>query len=65
MRNVKEEAKPQKKKFINKYGFLHINGTLAKHLGLEFGKEKGRNVPVSIEPIEGGFVLKLIVPTEK
>ena len=29
-----EEAKPEKAKLINKYGFLHINGKLAEHLGV-------------------------------
>jgi len=54
-----EEAKPEKTAFINKYGFLHINGDLAKHLGVEFGKDKGVKVPVTIEKIEGGFVVRL------
>jgi len=53
-----EEAKPEKTAFINKYGFLHINGKLAKHLGVEFGKDK-QNVPVIIEPIERGFTVRL------
>jgi len=48
--------KPEAK--INKYGFLHVNGKLAKHLGVEFGKDKA-DVPVSIEPIEKGFVVRL------
>jgi len=53
-----EEVKPEKTPFINKYGFLHINGDLAKHLGVEFGKDKGKNVPVTIEKIEGGFIVR-------
>jgi len=59
-----EEAKPKKEEkapktpYINKYGFLHVNGKLAKHLGVEFGKDKA-DVPVSIEPIEKGFTVKL------
>jgi len=34
-------TKPEKKEksaFINKYGFLHIDKTLAKYLGLKFGE---------------------------
>jgi len=53
-----DEAKPEKTPFINQYGFLHINGKLAKHLGVEFGKDKGRKVPVTIELIEGGFIVR-------
>jgi len=51
--HVKPEAK------INKYGFLHVNGKLAKHLGVEFGKDKA-DVPVALERIEGGFVVKIL-----
>jgi hypothetical protein len=43
---------------INKYGFLHIDKDLAKHLGIELGKDKN-DVPVQIERVEGGFVVKL------
>jgi hypothetical protein len=49
--------KPEAK--INKYGFLHVNGKLAKHLGVEFGKDKV-DVPVEITPIEKGFTVKLL-----
>jgi len=49
--------KPEAK--INKYGFLHVNGKLAEHLGVEFGKDKA-DVPVVIEKIEGGFVVKIL-----
>jgi hypothetical protein len=42
-----------------KYGFLHVNGKLAKHLGVEFGKSEA-DVSVSIEPIEKSFGLILI-----
>jgi len=49
--------KPEAK--INKYGFLHVNGKLAKHLGVEFGKDKA-DVPVAIEQIQGGFVVKIL-----
>jgi hypothetical protein len=48
--------KPEAK--INKYSFLHVNGKLAKHLRVEFGKDKA-DVPVVIEPIEKGFVVRL------
>ena len=54
-----EEAKPEKGDKINKYGFLHIDKKLASHLGVEFGKDKA-NVPVTIEPIDGGFVVKIV-----
>lgn len=62
------EAKAKKPKvktgpsgpFINKYGFLHVNGNLAKHLGIELGKDKA-NVPVTVEPIENGFIVRLKV----
>jgi len=54
-----KDAPPEKPEAkINKYGFLHVDGKLAKHLGVEFGKDKA-DVPVSIEPIEGGFVVKV------
>jgi len=53
-----DEAKPEKTAFINKYGFLHINEKLAKHLGVEFGKDKV-NVPVIIELIDRGFTVRL------
>jgi hypothetical protein len=43
---------------INKYGFLHIDKKLAKHLAVSFGKDKA-DVPVTIEKIPGGFVVKL------
>lgn len=60
---VKAQKKPEKKQrspFINKYGFLHINGDLAKHLSIQdhLGKN-GENVPVIIERIERGFIVKL------
>jgi len=60
---AKPEAEPEEPRGlkINKYGFLHINGNLAKHLGVEFGKDKGKDVPVTIELIQGGFVVKLKV----
>jgi hypothetical protein len=43
----------------HKYGFLHVNGKLAKHLGVEFCKG-AKDIPVNIERIEGGFVVKLV-----
>ena len=49
-------GKPEAK--INKYGFLHVNGKLAKHLGVEFGKDK-MDVPVKIEKIPNGFTVTL------
>ena len=54
-------AKPEKKRTpkINKYGFLHVNGDLAGHLGVSFGKDK-EDVPVTVERIEGGFVVKIV-----
>ena len=55
------ETKPEKKERtpkINKYGFLHVDKALAKHLGVELGKDK-EDVPVSIERIEGGFIVKV------
>jgi len=48
--------KPEAK--INKYGFLHVNGKLAKHLGVSFGKDKV-DVPVTIEQIEKGFIVRV------
>jgi hypothetical protein len=44
---------------INKYGFLHVNGKLAKHPGVEFGKDKA-DVPVRIEEVPNGFVVKIL-----
>jgi hypothetical protein len=44
---------------INKYGFLHVNGKLAQHLGVEFGKDKA-DVPVTIEQTPASFVVKLV-----
>jgi hypothetical protein len=49
--------KPQAK--INKYGFLHVNGKLAKHLGVEFGKNAA-DVPVRIEEVPNGLVVKIL-----
>jgi len=57
--HVKDVAPEKPEAKINKYGFLHINGKLAKHLGVEFGKDKA-DVPVTIERIEGGFVVKVL-----
>jgi hypothetical protein len=57
--HVKDVAPEKPKAKINKYGFLHVNGKLAKHLGVEFGKDKV-DVPVTIERIEGGFVVKIV-----
>jgi len=57
--HVKDAAPEKPEAKINKYGFLHVNGKLAKHLGVEFGKDK-KDIPVSIEPIEGGFVVKML-----
>ena len=54
-----KDATPEKPEAkINKYGFLHVNGKLAKHLGVEFGKDKA-DVPVTIERIEGGFIVRV------
>ena len=54
-----EDVAPEKPEAkINKYGFLHINGKLAKHLGVEFGKDKV-DVPVNIEQIPDGFTVRL------
>jgi len=52
---VVEEPKGAK---INKYGFLHVNGKLAEHLGIKLGKEEA-NVPVTIEQIPGGFIVRV------
>jgi len=57
--HVKDVAPEKPEAKINKYGFLHVNGKLAKHLGVEFGKDKA-DVPVTIEPIEKGFIVKLV-----
>jgi hypothetical protein len=56
--HAKDVAPEKLEAKINKYGFLHVNGKLAKHLGVEFGKDK-TDVPVSIECIEGGFTIKV------
>jgi len=54
-----KDAAPEKPEAkINKYGFLHVNGKLAKHLSIEFGKDKV-DVPVTIERIEGGFIVRV------
>jgi len=56
-----KEATPEKapkSPYINKYGFLHVDKDIAKHLGVEFGKDKA-DVPVTIEKIEGGFSVRL------
>ena len=57
--HVKDVAPEKPEAKINKYGFLHVNGKLAKHLGVEFGKDKA-DVPVTIERVEGGFVVKTL-----
>jgi hypothetical protein len=54
----KLEAKKKTPK-INKYGFLHVDKDLAKHLGIEIGKDKS-DVPIQIERVEGGFVVKIV-----
>jgi hypothetical protein len=58
---AKAKGKPEKVRTekINKYGFLHIDKSLAKHLGVSFGKDK-EDVPVTIETIENGFVVKIV-----
>jgi len=56
---VPKEEKPAKKMKINKYGFLHVDKDLAKHLGIELGKDKS-DVPVVIERIPEGFIVKLV-----
>ena len=56
-----KKEKPEKKERtpkINKYGFLHVDKDLAKHLGIELGKDKD-DIPVTIERIDSGFVVKL------
>jgi hypothetical protein len=47
---IKQEKNLRRKAKINKYGFLHVNGKLAKHLGVEFGKDKA-DVPVRIDEV--------------
>jgi hypothetical protein len=57
---TKEKAKPKannKTPKINKYGFLHVDKDLAKHLGIELGKDKA-DVPVTIERVEDGFIVR-------
>jgi hypothetical protein len=54
-----DEAKGKKGDEINKYGFLHINKDLTKHLGVKFGRDK-TDAPVAIERIESGFVVKVV-----
>ena len=56
-----KEEKPARSDKINKYGFLHVGKELAEHLGLVFTKGKGKDVPVTVEPIERGFIVKLKV----
>lgn len=56
-RKTKPAESPAEGK-INKYGFLHLPKKLAEHLGASFGKDKA-DVPVTIEPIERGFIVKL------
>jgi len=58
----KAQTKPEEKKRtpkINKYGFLHVDKDLAKHLDIELGKDKN-DVPVTIERIEGGFTVRVV-----
>ena len=55
-----KEEKPVRSDKINKYGFLHVDKKLAEHLGVKFGKDKA-DVPVTIERIEGGLIVKLKV----
>jgi hypothetical protein len=57
--HVKDVAPEKPEAKINKYGFLHVNGKLAKHLGVEFGKDKA-DVPVRIEEVPNGFVVKIL-----
>jgi hypothetical protein len=57
--HVKDAAPQKPEAKINKYGFLHVNGKLAKHLGVEFGKGK-EDVPVRIEEVPNGFVVKIL-----
>ena len=55
------EAEPtERRDFINKYGFLHVDRKLAERLGIKLGKGE-KNVPVIVEVIEGGFIVKLKV----
>jgi hypothetical protein len=56
--HVKYAAPEKAEAKINKYGFLHVNGKLAKHLGVEFGKDKA-DVCVTIEKISGGFTVRV------
>jgi len=56
---AEEKTKPEKEHFINKYGFLHISDKLTEHLGVpKFGKDTGKKVVVTIELIEGGFIVR-------
>ena len=58
----KAKAKPEannKTPKINKYGFFHVDKNLAKHLGIELGKDK-QDVPVEVERIEGGFTVRVV-----
>jgi hypothetical protein len=57
--HVKDVAPEKPEAKINKYSFLHVNGKLAKHLGVEFGKDKA-DVPVRIEEVPNGFVVKIL-----
>jgi len=57
--HVKDVAPEKPEAKINKYGFLHVNGKLAKHLGVEFGKDK-KDIPVTIEEIPRGFTVRLL-----
>jgi hypothetical protein len=57
--HVKDVAPEKPEAKINKYGFLYVNGKLAQHLGVEFGKDKA-DVPVRIEEVPNGFVAKLL-----
>ena len=55
------ETPPEKTKTykINKYGFLHCDKDLAKHLGVQFGKDRS-DVPVTIERVENGFIVRIV-----
>jgi len=56
-----EKAKPERQAFINQYGFLHVSEKIAEHLGVpKFGKDTGQKVPVTIELIEGGFIVRKV-----
>jgi len=62
--NLTKKEKPEAKKRtpkINKYGFLHCDKDLAKHLGIQdrLGKN-GQDVPVVIERIPEGFIVKVV-----